>query len=44
MLLVGLSIAGWLGGKLVFKHGVAVNMQAPEIPEKPEAQRNIRAA
>lgn len=41
---VGLSIAGWLGGELVFKHGVAVNMQAPEIPEKPDSQRHIRAA
>jgi uncharacterized membrane protein len=41
---VGLSIAGWLGGELVFRHGVAVNMQTPEIPEKAEAQHRIRAA
>src|SRR6266498_4752281 len=41
---VGLSIAGWLGGELVFKHGVAVNMQTPAVPEKPEAQHHIRAS
>ncbi len=41
---VGLSIAGWLGGELVFKHRVAVNMQTPEIPAKPEAQHHVRAA
>jgi len=41
---IGLTIAGWLGGELVFRHGVAVTMPAAEIPEKPEAHRHIRAA
>ena len=41
---IGLGIAGWLGGELVFRHGVAVNAQAETAPEKPEAQRHIRAA
>jgi uncharacterized membrane protein len=32
---VGLAIAGWLGGELVFKHGVAVSRRTaiPLIPE-----------
>lgn len=29
---VGLAIAGWLGGELVFKHGVAVSSRTGEIP------------
>ena len=41
---IGLTIAGWLGGELVFRHGVAVTMPAAEIPEKREAHRHIRAA
>ncbi len=41
---IGLGIAGWLGGELVFRHGVAVNTQTETAPEKPEAQRHIRAA
>ena len=41
---IGLTIAGWLGGELVFKHRVAVSESAGAIPEKPEAQRHIRAA
>jgi len=40
---IGLTIAGWLGGELVFRHGVAVTAGAAE-PEKPETQRHIRAA
>jgi uncharacterized membrane protein len=39
---VGLTIAGWLGGELVFKHGVAVSSEA--VPEKPATQRHVRAA
>src|SRR6266480_7441540 len=30
---VGLSIAGYLGGELVFRHGVAVDVQAGEPPK-----------
>jgi uncharacterized membrane protein len=41
---IGLSIAGWLGGQLVFAHGVAVDTKATAAPEKPEAHRRIRAA
>jgi uncharacterized membrane protein len=41
---IGLTIAGWLGGELVFRHGVAVNTQAAAPREKPEVQRQIRAA
>lgn len=41
---VGLSIAGWLGGELVFKHGVAVSSRTEGVPDKPETQRHIRAA
>lgn len=40
---MGLSIAGWLGGQLVFKHGVAVDAEK-ELPRQPESQRHIRAA
>src|SRR6266404_1382643 len=32
------------GGELVFKHRVAVSESAGAVPEKPEAQRHIRAA
>ena len=39
---IGLTIAGWLGGQLVFAHGVAVDTQA--APKEPETQRHIRAA
>jgi uncharacterized membrane protein len=40
---VGLSIAGYLGGELVFRRGVAVTASST-APEKPEAQRHVRAA
>ena len=40
---VGLSIAGYLGGELVFRHGVAVTVSST-APEKPSAQRHVRAA
>ncbi len=39
---IGLAIAGWLGGQLVFAHGVAVDQR--EAPSRPETQRHIRAA
>ena len=42
--LIGLTIAGWLGGQLVFAHGVAVEAQASAAPEKPETTRHVRAA
>src|SRR5438270_14097484 len=41
---IGLTIAGWLGGEMVFRHGVAVTAQAPAVSEKPEAHRHVRAA
>lgn len=39
---IGLTIAGWLGGQLVFAHGVAVDTRS--APKQPETQRHIRAA
>jgi uncharacterized membrane protein len=42
--LVGLTIAGWLGGELVFKHGVAVKAQAQTTSGKADNRRHIRAA
>jgi uncharacterized membrane protein len=42
--LIGLTIAGWLGGQLVFAHGVAVDVKASAAPDKPEAHRHVRAA
>jgi uncharacterized membrane protein len=41
--IIGLTIAGWLGGELVFKHGVAVAASST-TPEKPESQYKVRAA
>ncbi len=40
---IGLAIAGYLGGELVFRHGVAVTASS-SAPEKPEAERHVRAA
>lgn len=42
---VGLAIAGYLGGELVFRHGVAVNAQSGE-PQKQKADvgSHVRAA
>ena len=40
---IGLTIAGYLGGELVFRHRVAVTASGA-APEKPEAQRHVRAA
>ena len=42
--LIGLTIAGWLGGELVFKHGVAVTEEGKASPQQPETHRHIRAA
>jgi len=40
---VGLAIAGYLGGELVFRHGVAVDVQA-SAPPKAETSSRVRAA
>lgn len=39
---IGLAIAGWLGGQLVFAHGVAVT--ATTVSSQPERPGHIRAA
>jgi uncharacterized membrane protein len=41
---IGLAIAGWLGGEMVFRHGVAVTAETPAAPVKPETQQHVRAA
>ena len=41
---VGLGIAGYLGGELVFRHGVAVMVAGATAPEKPQSERHVRAA
>lgn len=41
---IGLSVAGWLGGQLVFAHGVGVEAKTVSAPAKPEANRHVRAA
>ncbi len=41
---VGLAIAGWLGGELVFKHGVAVSSRSDEIAFIPQSRSHNRAA
>ena len=40
---LGLAIGGYLGGELVFRHGVAVTEQAKQSAE-PDRQTHIRAA
>jgi uncharacterized membrane protein len=42
--IIGLTIAGWLGGELVFRHRVAVSANTDALPEKPETQRRKHAA
>jgi uncharacterized membrane protein len=42
--LIGLTIAGWLGGELVFRHGVAVTAQRQTTDERVDDRRHIRAA
>jgi uncharacterized membrane protein len=41
---IGLTIGGWLGGELVFKHRVAVTEPAKQTPQQPESQSHIRRA
>src|SRR5436190_554251 len=41
---VGLAVAGWLGGELVFKHGVAVSSGTGEISDSDLARPHDRAA
>jgi len=41
---IGLSIAGWLGGQLVFRHGVAVDIEEKSATRQAETQRHVRAA
>jgi len=41
---IGLTIAGWLGGQLVFRHGVAVDVENNRATRQPETQQHIRAA
>src|ERR1043166_1880826 len=40
---IGLGVAGYLGGELVFRHGVAVDVKSTATP-KAEAPNRIRAA
>lgn len=40
---IGLAIAGYLGGELVFRHGVAVDVPS-SAPQKAEPSNRIRAA
>jgi uncharacterized membrane protein len=42
--LIGLTIAGWLGGELVFRHGVAVTAQTETTHQHVDDRRHIRAA
>ena len=41
---IGLTIAGWLGGQLVFAHGVGVHAKATQPSRQPETHSQIRAA
>jgi uncharacterized membrane protein len=41
---IGLSTAGWLGGQLVFAHGVAVDTKTESKTDEAANQRHIRAA
>jgi uncharacterized membrane protein len=40
----GLGIAGWLGGELVFRHGVAVSATTTRDVRGPQTHSDIRAA
>jgi len=42
--LIGLTIAGWLGGELVFKHGLAVTAKTQPTHQQADERRHIRAA
>ena len=39
-----ISISGWLGGEMVFKHGVAVSSGSGATPEKAGTETKARAA
>jgi uncharacterized membrane protein len=39
-----ITISGWLGGEMVFKHGVAVSSGSGATPEKAETETKARAA
>lgn len=39
-----ITISGWLGGEMVFKHGVAVNSGSQAAVEKPETKTKVHAA
>jgi uncharacterized membrane protein len=39
-----ISISGWLGGEMVFKHGVAVSSGSGATPEKSGTETKARAA
>lgn len=39
-----ISISGWLGGEMVFKHGVAVSSGSDATPEKAGTETKARAA
>ena len=39
-----ISISGWLGGEMVFKHGVAVSSDSGATPETAKTQTKARAA
>jgi uncharacterized membrane protein len=41
---IGLTVAGWLGGELVFKHRVAVAPDNEALRKRAEADHHIRAA
>jgi len=41
---IGLGIAGWLGGQLVFAHGVAVTSEARPVSSQSEKRQHSRAA
>jgi len=41
---IGLAIAGWLGGQLVFAHGVAVTAEEKPVSLRPEKPQHSRAA
>jgi uncharacterized membrane protein len=42
--IIGLAVAGWLGGQLVFAHGVGVTSEAKAVPTRSETGRHPRAA
>jgi uncharacterized membrane protein len=41
---IGLAIAGWLGGQMVFGHGVAVTADTKAVSARPETPQHSRAA